>query len=386
MTDTKTVLKRISRARIKLLYKQPFFATAAMRMQVSVTEEIPTMGVDGKNLFVNPGFTSTLNEAQVIGVLCHEVLHIINMHHLRKGKRDHKLWNIACDYAINPIVLDAGLDLPPGRLYEEKYKGMTAEKIYSLLEKDPEAQGKDPSPTGEVMDGTKKPDGSTMSSDEVKIEEQKIKVAVAQAAEMARKAGTMTAGLEKLVADMVKSVVNWREVLRKFAAQVVPTGVSWSRPNRRLIAHGIRLPGPIKGGVGQLVIGIDTSGSIYADPKLTQQFLSEVETICSEVKPEAIHVLMCDSQIKSFETFEHSDMGGMFDRLKSLVRGGGGTDFVPVFDWVEQQGITPAALIYLTDMEGRFPRDVPTYPVLWAKTTDHKAPFGDEVRLSHEGS
>jgi predicted metal-dependent peptidase len=382
MTDHKDILRRISRARIKLLYKQPFFATGAMRMQVAITEEIPTMGVDGRNLFVNPAFTAGLTETQIIGVLCHEVLHIINMHHLRKGKRDHKLWNVACDYAINPIVLDAGLELPDGRLLDPQYHGMSAEKIYSLLEKDPESKSKDHSACGEVMDGTQKADGSQMSADEIKVAEQQIKVGIAQAAEMARSQGKMTAAIEAMVGALLKPIVNWREVLRRFAAQVVPTGVSWSRPNRRVLAHGIRLPGMIKGGVGQLVIGIDTSGSIYADPVMTQQFLSEVTSICEEVKPEAIHVVFCDSKVKSAETFEHHDMSDLFGRLKSMVRGGGGTDFRPVFDWVDEQGINPAALIYLTDMEGVFPTTPPTYPVLWAKTTDHKAPFGDEVRLA----
>jgi predicted metal-dependent peptidase len=232
------------------------------------------------------------------------------------------------------------------------------------------------------MDGTQKADGSQMSPDEIKIAEQQIKVGIAQAAEMARSQGMMTAAIEAMVGVLLKPVVNWREILRRFAAQVVPTGVSWSRPNRRVLAHGIRLPGMIKGGVGQLVIGIDTSGSIYADPAMTQQFLSEVTSICEEVKPEAIHVVFCDSKVKSAETFEHYDMTDMFGRLKSMVRGGGGTDFRPVFDWVDEQGITPAALIYLTDMEGTFPTCPPNYPVLWAKTTDHKAPFGDEVRLA----
>ena len=382
MIDHKDILRRISRARIKLLYKQPFFATGAMRMQVAVTEEIDTMGVDGKNLFVNAAFTAGLTELQVIGVLCHEVLHIVNMHHLRKGKRDHKLWNVACDYAINPIVLGAGLELPPGRLLDAQYEGMSAEKIYSLLEKDPQSKNEDHSACGEVMDGTQKADGSEMSPDEIKIAEQQIKVGIAQAAEMARSQGMMTAAIEAMVGALLRPIVNWREVLRRFAARVVPTGVSWSRPNRRVLAQGIRLPGVIKGGVGKLVVGIDSSGSIYVDPVMTQQFLSEVEAICNEVKPEAIYVVFCDSKVKSAETFEHNDMTDMFGRLKSMVRGGGGTDFRPVFNWVEEQGITPAALIYLTDMEGTFPSVPPNYPVLWAKTTDHKAPFGDEVRLA----
>ena len=64
------------------------------------------------------------------GVLLHEGYHVILLHHIRMGNRNHKLWNIACDYAINNYIYDhTDFELPEGGLWDEKYDHMTAEKI-----------------------------------------------------------------------------------------------------------------------------------------------------------------------------------------------------------------------------------------------------------------
>jgi len=379
-------MRKITRARIKMLFNQPFFGVIAMKMGVTITDAIPTMAVDGRNMIANPDFTIKMSEEETIGVLCHEVLHIANLHHLRKGDRDHKVWNMACDYVINPIVLAAGMKLPADRLEDRKYDGMSAEKVYDALMKEQgKGKGQPDLPGGgwgEVMDGTGKPDGTQMSESEIKMAEAEVKVTVAEAAEAALSQGKMPAAVAKMVGDMLKAKVNWKDVLRRFVSSVHKAQVTWSRPNRRLLAQGIRLPGTLKTGMGSLVIGFDSSGSIYADDALTAQFLSEIDSICNEVKPERIYVVFCDSKVQRVEEMDDSDMSHAFSHLKGLVKGGGGTDFRPVFDWVAENDIQPAALIYLTDMEGYFPKDAPDYPVMWAKTTDHAAPWGDDVRMS----
>ena len=43
------------------------------------------------------------------------------------------IWNIACDYAINLIVIDAGLVLPQDRFFDEKYRNWTVDAIYDDL-------------------------------------------------------------------------------------------------------------------------------------------------------------------------------------------------------------------------------------------------------------
>jgi predicted metal-dependent peptidase len=376
-------MRKITRARIKMLFNQPFFGIIAMKMGVKITEAVPTMAVDGRDMFANPDFTVKMSEEETIGVLCHEVLHIANLHHLRKGDRDHQLWNMACDYVINPIVLGAGMKLPADRLEDRKYDGMSAERVYDELVKE---HGKGNPPPGvewgEVKDGTTKPDGTQMSEAEVKMAESEVKVSVAEAAEAATAQGKLPASIAKMVGDLLKAKVNWRDVLRRFVSATRKSQVTWARPNRRLLAHGIRLPGMLKHGMGPLVVAIDTSGSIYADPALTDQFISEVDSICNEVKPERVHVIFCDSKVRHVEELDDSDMSNAFAHLKAKVKGGGGTDFRPVFDWVADNDIQPTALIYLTDMEGTFPSAGPDYPVMWAKTTEHAAPWGDDVRLS----
>src|ERR1700749_2583438 len=61
-------------------------------------------------------------------------------HHVRRSGRDPKRWNVACDYAINPLLVDAGLSLPEGVLLDNRLRGMSAEQIYNLLETDPEPE------------------------------------------------------------------------------------------------------------------------------------------------------------------------------------------------------------------------------------------------------
>jgi predicted metal-dependent peptidase len=75
-------------------------------------------------------FVETLNAAELAGVLAHEVMHPALQHHTRRGDRDQKRWNMACDYAINPLLLDAGLTLPKDVLIEYRFCGMSAERIY----------------------------------------------------------------------------------------------------------------------------------------------------------------------------------------------------------------------------------------------------------------
>ena len=75
-------------------------------------------------------------------MVAHEVLHVANGHCWRQGPRDPDRWNDACDYAINPIVLSAGMVLPKGALVDARYTGKSAEEIYGLLTQ--EAKNKQP--------------------------------------------------------------------------------------------------------------------------------------------------------------------------------------------------------------------------------------------------
>ena len=109
------------------------------------------MATDGVSLFYNPAFVETLNAAELAGVLAHEVMHPALQHHTRRGDRDRNRWNMACDYAINPLLLDAGLTLPKDVLIDHRFRGMSAERIYNLIEEQQDQDGSNGE--GENADG-----------------------------------------------------------------------------------------------------------------------------------------------------------------------------------------------------------------------------------------
>src|ERR1700733_5964141 len=151
---------RIQKARTSLIRDHPFFGSLLFRLKGRESRSVQTMATDGVSLFYNPDFVETLNEATLAGTLAHEVMHPALHHHVRRSGRDPKLWNQACDYAINPLLVDAGLSLPDGVLIDDRFRGMSSEQIYNLLESDSET-GQDSS----KEDGDDEP-GSEDSKDE----------------------------------------------------------------------------------------------------------------------------------------------------------------------------------------------------------------------------
>ena len=141
MTKHLTPAVRIQKARTALLLDHPFFGSLLFRLGGRASNSIQTMATDGVSLFYNPAFVETLNAAELAGVLAHEVMHPALQHHTRRGDRDRKRWNMACDYAINPLLLDAGLTLPKDVLIDHRFRGMSAERIYNLIEEQQDQDG-----------------------------------------------------------------------------------------------------------------------------------------------------------------------------------------------------------------------------------------------------
>src|SRR5271156_4727300 len=137
--ETPTSL-RIQKARTALVLDHPFFGSLLFRLKGRESRSIKTMATDGVSLFYNPEFVETLNSAALAGTLAHEVMHPALHHHMRRSGRDLKRWNVACDFAINPLLVDAGLSLPNGVLIDNRFRGMSAERIYNLLESESDTE------------------------------------------------------------------------------------------------------------------------------------------------------------------------------------------------------------------------------------------------------
>jgi predicted metal-dependent peptidase len=167
--------------------------------------------------------------------------------------------------------------------------------------------------------------------------------------------------------------VDWRELLRRAWSDTIPSDYSWTRPNRRHVWSGLYLPGITSEGVGEIAIAVDCSGSISS--RQLGLFESEVRSILAGQLPRLVHVLYFDAVVQKVETYH----AGQPVSLSPV--GGGGTDFRPCFDWLGERGIVPQTLVFLTDLCGRFPIEVPPYPVIWASTEARKAPFGEVVPM-----
>lgn len=358
---------KILRARTSLLLAHFFWGRLALHLKMVEKPEIPTLAVDGKHIFYNPDFILGLSDDLVKSAVIHEIGHCMYEHIFRRKGRDPKLWNEAGDYVINQMIIDAGFRIGEKWLHNNAYKGMYAEQIYDILKQE-QSQGQGQG-QGEALCDIM--DDSSSAADTM-THEMEWKVAVIQAATEARRQGKLPASMERFVEGLTENKVPWREVLQRFATTIRRDDYTWTRPSRRYLAMNAYLPSMRSEGMGDMVVVIDTSGSI--DNDTLQAFGAEIRAIVNAVRPTQTHVIYCDAAVNHVDVFSPDDY------LEFKAHGGGGTDFRPPFRYVEEHNIAPECLVYLTDMYGSFPQEA-DFPVLWCATSDVKAPFGETVRL-----
>jgi predicted metal-dependent peptidase len=408
ITQPLTSVVRIQKARTTLLLDHPFFGTLLFRLGAQPRSSIATMATDGVSLYFNPQFVETLSAAEIAGTLAHEVMHPALLHHTRRRGRSPRRWNMACDYAINPMLIDAGLTLPKDVLLDNRFRGMSAERIYNLLEEEEQNQSSSTDAESESQDDSANSAGGTSSSESSSSEEamddprapqtpggigqvldapepgnreadtvaeqaRDWQLAVEQAENVAKLAGKLPAGVTRSLEAAQAARVDWRELLRRAWSETLPADYSWTRPNRRHVWNGLYLPGVVCEGVGEICIAVDCSGSINA--RQLGLFEAEVRSILAGQQPRFVHVLYFDTEVQKYETYQ----AGLPIKLTPV--GGGGTDFRDCFRWLEERGITPQTLVFLTDLWGTFPGDAPPYPVLWASTGKREAPFGQVIPI-----
>jgi predicted metal-dependent peptidase len=362
------------------------------------------MATDGVSLYFNPEFVDSLSSAELIGVLAHETMHPALQHHTRRGGREPKRWNMACDYAINPLLVDAGLTLPKNVVLDDRFRGMSAERIYNLLEDEEEKDKRNssedrsheggesrsnedsksgdagdadspmapqtPGGVGQVLDA---PEPDEDGGQSVEEQARDWQIAVEQAESVARLAGKMPAGAMRSVEASKAAQVDWREILRRAWSETIPADYSWTRPNRRHVWNGLYLPGLISEGVGEIVIAVDCSGSVNA--RQLGLFEAEIRSILAGQQPRLVHVLYFDTEVQRVESYQ----AGQPVALTPV--GGGGTNFCPCFQWIADKGVQPQTLVFLTDLCGTFPEVAPPFPVLWASTETRPAPFGQVIPM-----
>ena len=130
---TTAALHKLTRARAALVVTQPFWGVLALNMKLIEEPGLGTMATDGKSIAYDPQFVLSLSDPELRGVIAHEVSHVAQLHHTRRGNRNPERWNQAADHAINPNLLAGGFKLPAGGLNNPRFRNMGAEAIYAKL-------------------------------------------------------------------------------------------------------------------------------------------------------------------------------------------------------------------------------------------------------------
>ena len=403
MNTNNSIKRRLVAARAVLVLDHPFFGALSLRMNIEeeVKGRTRTMATDGRSIFYHKDYVQECTDQELVGLFAHEVMHPAMQHHTRRGNRDPKLWNEAADYAINPVLSEAGFVLPATPLLNSKFRGMTAEQIYEALQEvrhDGEGEHPPEDDGGRNQGGNNTKDGGIGTGDDPKDDnsdaaerpgavfdapdpaqqEAEWQVALKQAAQAAEMMGQLPGGIALAVEKSMKPRIDWRAILRRFVQQSAAADYSWRMPNRRYIAGGLYLPEIRSEAMPVIVVVVDSSASTH---DVLPTFKAELQSIVEECQPESTIVIMADAKVQRVDRFERGEA------IAFNVEGFGGTDFRPAFEHVDREELCPACLIYLTDGDGVYPEEPSPYPTLWAITTpDRHAPWGESVTIDMTGS
>ncbi len=427
--------RKLAAARTRLILDRPFLGALVLRLpMVEAGPWCRTSATDMKQFYYNPAWIDRLSASQLEFVLAHEALHCALGHFLRRGHRIQRKWDLACDFAINPILANDGLHPPAEAVVLEQFENQSAEEIYPCLDDsfdnetldqhlyDESAEGgqggrgnqpppedapphdrdgsgggaqardresppdeggspreasPDPRPGGNgseegERDGRDGPP-APLSAREREELGRKWPQYLASAAQQARQAGKLGGAMARLVDAWLEPRLPWRALLAHYLFDQARNDYSYQRPSRR---EGEMILPSLRSAQCDLVVAIDTSGSI-GEPELSE-FLSEIDAIKGAL-PVRVTLLACDAALAAdgpwvFEPWEPI-------RLPRSFEGGGGTDFAPVFAWVDAQPLRPDALVYFTDADAAFPPRPPDYPVLWLVKGGRPVPWGRRIQL-----
>ena len=431
----KEAATRLSKCVTALLHDQPFFGNLTLRLPLRPDLTRRTIASDGQEIRFSPAWVVDTEADLVKTALARIVTACALKHHTRRRDRDPEVWQLASQLVTHALLKDAGFTLPEGA---EAWPDCSVEQAYDkLIDNDPgnpdptanpdpsqqrvDAAGAAPSPTGpdsstdddgssnpgsqdteadpdtddhssspssasfdpsgtgEVLDADTRAGASEQPVDPV-IEEQTWDEAMHQAAQFALVQGNLPGAVQQTIDNAHQSSLDWHSLLRRYLTDATNSDYSWSAPNRRYIDSGLYLPSIRSEGINEIAIIIDTSISLPT--RVLNEFWTEIREIATDIRPENLILLQVDAVLQDVSEYPASDLPQTI-----TVKGRGGTDFRPGFDWLEREGRTPTVCLYLTDMECEdYPDAEPLFPVVWCNygpvpAPCHIEPWGDRIDM-----
>lgn len=409
---------KLKKAHIALM-KHPstaLYAGVILYGESSVEDSgVPTAYTDGKNKRYGREFFKPLTDKQARGLVLHENLHVALKHLIRfkkEFKEDAQAINAAADFAVNDIIMQVHeaepdfIGLPDGGLWDKKYRNWSVREIYDDIRKQNKGRKGKPSGggqgSGQPSQGNESGQGEPLiingkkyegfdehdfnGGKEISPEEMK---AVSEAIDQALRQGSILAGklggkMPRSIQEMLEPVVDWRAELRDFVTSAAKGNdeLTWRKFNKRLLSNDIYMPSMYSEKVGELVVAIDTSGSI-GGPELAV-FAGELASICDACSPEKVRVLWWDTHVHGEQVFE-----GNYTNIAHMLKplGGGGTKVSCVSEYLSEKKVQVDAVIVFTDgyVEGDIKWPI-AEPTLWMVTQNKqlKVPSGKIVKFDRD--
>lgn len=366
--------RKVGKAKSLLILDHPFFGTACTKRPIIYTDTVPTAAMSATGqMYMNVDFCAPLSVRQLMFLLAHEAMHYMLAHGLRRGHRDPKAWNIAADKVINDTLIDAGVgDFIDGGITLDGAREMAAESLY---DENDDGDGEGPGGLGNDIGDPTDADGQPLDDATIHQLEAEAKIDAIQSAKAAKAVGKLPASIERIIEELVNVTTPWYDILERFMAGKIKDGYSWNRPNRRFIARNIYIPGTdYVPKMGPVVIGVDTSGSIGPDE--IAMFNGHINRIIDTCNPEVVHVVYCDYDVAGVDEYTPQDFP-----VTIQCKGGGGTSFKPVFDWIDNNAIEPECVVYLTDGYGDQSEFTTNHETVWLTTGSEAFDWGHVIKF-----
>ena len=348
------------KSKSQLTLKHPYFGMLASRLKHESSETITSYASNGKRFLYNPEFIAKRSIDEMMFILTNCVMHHVLSHQQRRLGRRGSLWQLATDYAINNMLHSNGVEIPQGANYNKEYEGMYAEEIYESLKEahfgdipdafddenvDPNANLVPDTPAEEEQN----PDSSQFSNldniDEALDPESESQWNYAESIsqELAQRKSAMPSGLNRLAQKVKVNDIDWRFELYNAINRHMRNNYAFMPPNKKHIHRGFVLPS-LTSDTLSLCVAVDTSGSI--NDALLGAFMEEFKTIMQNFPAVQIELIIADAKVHAHYTFQ----GG--EKMDFPLKGGGGTDYRPVFDYIDANLPMNTMLLYFTDGDG----------------------------------
>ena len=412
-------MEKLENIRIKMILEQPFFGNLLMHLKFEESDDVETLGIDGKNIFYNKEFIENSKDVEIIFLMIHQILHLILFHPIRalKYPKD-ELFDKACDLVVNSITLDSlsncdknrlrDFDIPHMLEYDEASQ-YTAEQVYEKLrQKKNEMQQQNPKSDITDEDVVKSMDSlsnlfhdskqnkslsdshnkwgnlAKQSVSELHNLQSELMNYIREASENAKmRPGNMPAALTRLIKSFESQKIDWRTALRNFVEAEV-TDYSFNPPDRRFSDSNFMLPdfNATEVKATGIFFFIDVSGSMSDED--VAECKAEVKNCIRQYNDKVSGYLgYFDYVVSNLQDFDDEETMASIEAL-----GGGGTSFINIFKYLDEHEsefeVEKKKVIILTDGYADYPNvdDINVDEVLWViNNEDVTPPFGEVIRI-----